>query len=136
MVASTLTPDCTAALNDASCSRMMGGPAGRPARAGQMISRTSPVALVARTTPGSAGTGTVRGPNVSVPPFAVTDPPPESGTGPAAPPGGGGGGPPRGPAWPGEGRGPDRERAPVGGQGPAPGGRPGPGPPLRGRVRD
>src|ERR1051325_11724469 len=78
MVASTLTPDCTAALNDASCSRMMGGPAGRPARAGQMISRTSPVALVARTTPGSAGTGTVRGPNVSVPPFAVTDPPPES----------------------------------------------------------
>ena len=52
IVASRLTPAWTVELKLESCSRRMGGPGGRPASPGQMISSTLPDASVARTMPG------------------------------------------------------------------------------------
>src|SRR5262245_54269244 len=67
-VASSSVPACTPAFHATRFVRIVGGPGGRPARAGQMISSTLPAASVASTTPGSAGTGTISAPNVSGPP--------------------------------------------------------------------
>src|SRR5205823_11228666 len=74
IVASRATPVCTAAVQDTRFRRRTGGPAGRPASAGQMISSTLPAASVASTTPLSAG-GTASGPNASGPARPVTEPP-------------------------------------------------------------